>query len=151
MAGGRLEAAKRELTDAIRNLHEESQFAIVVFNSDVEVWQRRLVPANKGNKELAMAYVLSQPARSATASYDALEMAFTFDAEAIFFLSDGAPTSGKFVAPADIVNVISVGNRSRRESIYAIGIAPGLPDSPMEMFMKALAEQNMGQYRRVDE
>jgi hypothetical protein len=151
MAGGRLDAAKRELIDAIRNLHEDSQFAIVVFNSEVEVWQKKLVPANKANKEVAMAYVLSQPARSATASYDALETAFLFDAEAIFFLSDGAPTSGKFVAPGDIINVISVGNRSRRESIYTIGIAPGLPDGPMEWFMKTLAEQNMGQYRRVDE
>jgi hypothetical protein len=151
MAGGRLEAAKRELNDAIRNLNEESQFAIVVFNGDVEVWQRKLAIANKGNKEAAMVYVQSQPARSATASYDALEMAFTYDAEAIFFLSDGAPTSGKFVAPTDIINVISLGNRSRRESIYTIGIAPGLPDSPMEWFMKTLAEQNMGQYRRIDE
>jgi hypothetical protein len=44
-----------------------------------------------------------------------------------------------------------VGNRSRRESIYTIGIAPGPPDGPMEWFMKTLAEQNMGQYRRVDE
>jgi len=151
MAGGRLEAAKRELNDAIRGLNEESQFAIVVFNGDVEVWQRKLAIANKGNKEAAMVYVQSQPARSATASYDALEMAFTYDAEAIFFLSDGAPTSGKFVAPTDIINVISLGNRSRRESIYTIGIAPGLPDSPMEWFMKTLAEQNMGQYRRIDE
>ncbi len=90
-------------------------------------------------------------ARSSTASYDALETAFSFDAEAIFFLSDGEPTSGKYVAPADIVSVISTGNRSRRESIYTIGIAPGLPDGPMEWFMKTLAEQNLGLYRRVDE
>jgi hypothetical protein len=92
-----------------------------------------------------------QPARSSTASFDALEMAFTFDAEAIFFLSDGAPTTGKYIAPVDIINVISLGNRSRRESIYTIGIAPGLPDSPMEWFMKTLAAQNLGQYRRIDE
>ncbi|HTU26134.1 MAG TPA: VWA domain-containing protein [Pirellulales bacterium] len=151
MAGGRLNAAKRELNDAIRNLHEETQFSLVIFNGDVEPWQRRLVPANKGNKEAAIAFVMAQQARSSTASFDALEAAFLFDAEAIYFLSDGEPTTGKVVAPVDIVNLISLGNRSRRESIYSIGLAPGPPDSAMELFMRALAEQNMGQYRRVDE
>jgi VWA domain-containing protein len=146
----RLEAAKRELSDAIRGLNEESQFAIVIFNNSVDVWQHKLVPANALNKRVATAYVQSQMARLNTASYDALEAAFSFDAEAIFFLSDGEPTSGKFVAPVDIINVISVQNRSRRESIYTIGLAPGLPESPLEWFMKTLAEQNAGQYRRVD-
>ncbi len=53
--------------------------------------------------------------------------------------------------PTEIVNVISEGNRSRRESIYTIGIAPGPADGPMEWFMKTLADQNLGLYRRVDE
>ncbi len=74
MAGLRLVAAKRELSEAIHNLRENTQFAIVVFNGEVGVWQRKLVPANQGNKKAAILFVQSQPARSSTASYDALEM-----------------------------------------------------------------------------
>jgi von Willebrand factor type A domain len=147
----RLETAKRELSNAIRNLNEDSQFAIIVFNGIVDVWQRKLMVANEVHKKTAITFVQSQAAHADTASYDALEAAFAFDAEAIFFLSDGAPTSGKIVAPGDIINTITTGNRSRRESIYAIGLAPGPADSPMEWFMKTLAEQNSGVYRRVDE
>ncbi len=147
----RIGAAKRELCDAINNLSENSQFAIVIFNSNVDVWQRRLMPATAANKKAAAYYVQSQAPRLSTASYDALEAAFAFDAEAIFFLSDGDPTSGKYVVPAEIVQVITTGNRSRRESIYTIGLAPGLPESPLEWFMRALAQQNAGTYRRVDQ
>jgi hypothetical protein len=42
-------------------------------------------------------------------------------------------------------------NRPRRESIYTIGIGPGLPGGPLEVFLNALAEQNLGIYRRVDQ
>ena len=87
-----------------------------------------------------------------TASYDALEAAFAFrrrgDLLSVRRRADQRQVS---CAPADIINVITLGNRSRRESIYTIGLAPGLPDSPMEWFMKTLAEQNAGHYRRVDQ
>jgi hypothetical protein len=49
------------------------------------------------------------------------------------------------------VRVITGMNRSKRESIYAIGIAAGMPGSPMDTFLKTLATENYGAYRRVDE
>ena len=149
-AAGRRPSAK--LTDAIGNLHEDTQFAIVVFNGEVDVWQRKLVPANEANKEAAIAYVQSQTARSSTASYDAS--------------GDGVLVRRRghllFVRRrADQRQVCRTGRHrqrhldrttaARRESIYTIGIAPGLADGPMEWFMKTLADQNLGLYRRVDE
>ena len=85
-----------------------------------------------------------------TASYDALEAAFAYDTEAIYFLSDGAPTSGKILAPLDIIAAITTANKVRRITIYTIGVAPGFPGSPTDAFLKTLAEENFGQYRRVD-
>jgi hypothetical protein len=41
-------------------------------------------------------------------------------------------------------------NRARRISVYTIGIAPGPPGGPLDAFMRALAEENLGIYRRVD-
>ncbi len=150
MNGARIETAKRELTRAIGSLPEHAHFGIVVFNGNVSVWQRQLVAATESAKKTAMHYVSAQATHSNTASYDALEAAMEFDTEAIYFLSDGAPYGGKITAPVDIVAAISAANKTRRISIYTIGIGAGIPGGPLDMFLKTLAEQNLGLYRRVD-
>jgi hypothetical protein len=86
-----------------------------------------------------------------TASYDALEAALRFDAEAIYFLTDGAPHGGKVSAPADIVQMITRANYSRRVSINTIGIGVGAAGGLFDEFLSVLAKQNWGVYRRVDE
>ncbi|MBI3836680.1 MAG: VWA domain-containing protein [Planctomycetia bacterium] len=151
MTGQRIMAAKRELIKAIGNLPERASFGIVVFNSSVSVWQKQLVPATQNAKLAAIAYVGSQDTAANTASYDALETAFNFDTEAIYFLSDGAPNGGKIPAPVDIVAAITAINRVRRVSLYTIGIGVGFPGGPLDLFLKTLAEQNLGLYRRVDQ
>lgn len=151
MNNQRLPAAKRELIKAISNLRESVQFAIVVFNTDVKTWQKHLVYATPANKRAASSYIESQNARGTTASYDALETAFGFKAEAIYFLTDGAPHGGKISVPQDIVSAITKGNRVRRESIYTIGIAPGPPGNLFDAFLKSLADENQGIYRRIEQ
>jgi len=150
MSGLKLEAAKRELINAIQALPPHAHFGVVVFNSTVDAWHRELVAADNKNKYGAIAYVASQVAHSNTASYDALEVAMRFDTEAIYFLSDGAPAGGKITAPVDIVAAVSAANKVRRISIYTIGIDAGLPGGPLDEFLKVLAAQNLGVYRRVD-
>jgi hypothetical protein len=150
MGGARIAAAKRELIRAINGLPDYVQFGLVVFNKRTAVWQRQLVPATASNKSAAIGFVNVQPTRATTASFDALEMAFAFDTEAIYFLSDGAPTDGKIVAPADIVTAVTTTNKMRRISLYTIGVGAGFPGSPLDVFLKTLAEQNLGLYRRVD-
>jgi hypothetical protein len=86
-----------------------------------------------------------------TAAYDALQAALCFDVEAIYFLTDGQPTVGRLVTPPAIVAAIGQQNRSRRVSMYAIGIAPGGPGSPLDAFLRTIAEQNFGSYRRVEQ
>jgi hypothetical protein len=151
MAGERLAAAKRELSKAIMGLRENTMFTVLVFNGNVFAWQKRLMPANSASKRLAIAFVDGQQAQSQTSSYNALEMALTFDAEAIFFLTDGAPSSGKIINPPEIVAAISKLNRAKRESIYTIGIGVGPPGGLFDLFLSSLAEQNLGEYRRVDQ
>jgi len=151
MAGPRLAAAKRELVTAIGNLRPNVSFTVVVFNSTVTVWNKQLVPATPVAKKNAAEFVMVQTPSAMTASYDALEAAFTFDAEAIYFLTDGAPHGGKVNNPVDIVNVITKGNRLRRLSIYSIGIGVGPEGGYFDVFLKTLADQNFGTYRRVDQ
>jgi hypothetical protein len=122
----------------------------VVFSGSVDRWERELVPADAKHKRAALAYIKRQSCTGNTASYDALETAFTYDTEAIYFLSDGAPTSGRILAPVDIIEAVTAANHSRRVSIYTIGIAPGYTGSPTDEFLRVLSEKNLGQYRRID-
>jgi len=150
MGGDRIVAAKRELLVAIAGLRESCQFAIVTFNDRASAWQRQLVPATDRNKLAAKTFVDGLGVGGSTASYSALDLAFTFDTEAIYFLSDGAPTTGNIIAPVDIVSAVTATNKIRRISIYTIGVGAGFPGSPLDVFLKTLAEQNLGVYRRVD-
>ncbi len=151
MQGARLMAAKRELLQAIDGLPESTQFSVVAFNAQVHPWQRQLVPANSQMKRAASRFVEMLEALQHTASYDALEAGMRFDTEALYFLTDGAPHGGKVDNPVDIVNLITRENYSRRLSIYTIGIGVGPAGGVFDEFLSALAKQNWGVYRRVDE
>lgn len=151
MRGPKLDAAKNELLQALQALPKEVNFSVVIFNSTVRVWQTSMVPATPEWKQRAANLIAELEATRDTASYDALEAAFALDPEAIFFVSDGAPTSGKVVSQADIVNVISTLNRVRRVSIHTVGI--GTNDTTAAIFgrfMRSLAEPNWGEYRNVE-
>lgn len=151
MAGGRLAAAQRELMGTITRLPTDSYFGIVVFNSRVVSWQKQLVRATQENKDAATRFVGGLVAREETGTYDALAAAFNYDAEAIYLLTDGAPTTGRITIPAEIVATISRGNLARRLSIYTIGIGVGPPGNVFDQFLSDLAKCNYGQYRRVDQ
>ena len=151
MRGRRIEAAKRELVNAINALPEGVYFNVLPFNVRVGSWQRKLVVASPENKQKAAGFVLQQDLGPATASYDALEAALEFDAESIYFLTDGAPHGGKVNQPAEIVDVLTRLNHTRRVTINSIGIDVGPAGNLFDTFLKTLAEQNYGEYRRVDE
>jgi len=151
MMGPRLAAAKRELLQAVDGLSDDTQFSIVAFNSQVYPWQKQLVPANATMKQAAARWINMLEANATTASYDALETGLRFDAEAIFFLTDGEPHGGKVSSPPDIVTLITRENYTRRLSIYTIGIGAGPAGGIFDEFLGALARQNWGTYRRVDQ
>ena len=152
MAGARITASKRELLSALNALPQDCEFTIVVFNQAVKVWRPPyLVRATPAAKQDAARFVTGLNARGMTSAYDALEAAFNFDVEAVYFLTDGEPTSGKIVFPPAIVAAVSQANHYRRVSLYAIGIAPGVPGGPLDSFLQTIAAENYGEYRRVDQ
>ncbi len=151
MAGPRLAMAQRELTSVVSSLPEDASLGLVAFSTQVWPWRNDLAVATRVKKQDAYRFINRLSARGRTATYDALEVAFHYDAEAIYLLSDGDPNHGKIVKPAAIIMAISGANRGRRISIYTIGIAPGAAEGANELFMKTLAEQNFGLYKRVDQ
>jgi hypothetical protein len=150
MGGGKLDAAKRELIETLFGLPDETYFSLVTFSSGVNVWQRELAPATLANKRRAQAYVMAQRPGGGTATYSALHSGLQFDAEAIYFLSDGAPTMGRFVKPTEILEAVGQENRYRRMSIYAIGIGTGGRGTDFDTFMETLAKENAGAFRAVE-
>jgi hypothetical protein len=152
LQGGRMGAAKRELLQALDGLTDDAQFSVLAFNGDVYAWRKQLMPANAAMKEAAEHWVATLETAHSTASYDALEAGLQFDAEAIFFLTDGVPQGGNINNPADIVALVTRGNSAKRMSIYTIGIGVAGPQGgAIEQFLTTLAKQNWGVYRRVDQ
>jgi len=149
MTGQRLAAAKRELIQTIDGLSGDTHFNVIAFNSRVNVWQRKLMKADRPAKEAAANWILSQDANASTATYDALETALHNDAEAIYLLTDGVPHGGKIDSPPDIVGAVARLNRGKRMSIYTIGIGVGAVAQSFDQFLEELAKQNWGAYRRV--
>ena len=144
MQGAPLDAAKRELESAIFGLPDATLFTVLFFNSGVGPWRPQLVPATEPNKRAAAAFVNQLPAEGGTATSDALEAAFTFDTEAIFFLSDGAPSAGRIVDPRGIVDHVTRLNQGRYVSVNTISIMGGAA------FLEELAKANHGSFRAVD-
>jgi len=151
MHGAKITAAKTELVRAVKELPKEVFFDVIAFDNTVRVWQPELVPATDPLKRIAVNVVLDQTLKFNTASYDALEAAFTLYPETIYFLSDGAPHGGKTDDPKEIISTISGMNRVRRVSIHSIGIDTGDPKTDIfGRFMKELAEANWGVYKPVN-
>jgi len=150
MEGVRLETAKRELLQAIDGLPANTEFAVVAYHSRARAWQQQLQLASLPAKEDAAKFVTGLRAMGKTASYDALAAAFGYDAEAMYFLSDGVPTTGRIIDPPKILQAIEKLNRGRYLSIYTIGIHAGAEGADFVQFLKLLAEQNSGQYREVN-
>ena len=141
-----METAKRELVSAIHTLDPLVAFTVVSFSDAARAWQPQLVAAGDDAKRSASAYVSALVAAGKTASFDALDTAFRYDAEAIFFLSDGKPTAGRIIDPAQIIRFVAEANKNRRLSLHTIGI---MPDNGLAQFLQVLAAANNGAYRHV--
>lgn len=64
---------------------------------------------------------------------------YKVDVDTIYFLSDGRPTVGDFIDPADILREVKAANELRKVRIHTLAIGEFEKD-----FMKQIAEQNNG-------
>ena len=144
----RLTRAKLELIKVIRELPEETEFALMFYETNVRFWRKELVLANQENKLEAIAFVRRLGFGDRTNTYGALRGSLTFDddLETVFMLTDGKPTIGATVQPAKILEDILGRNRFRNLNYNTIGIAV---NPATEAFLKQLAVGSGGEYRRA--
>jgi Mg-chelatase subunit ChlD len=144
----RLARAKLELIKVIRELPEETEFAIMFYETNVRIWRKSLVTATESNKLEAINFVRRLGFGDRTNTYGALRQALTFDKdlETVFLLTDGQPTIGETVEPQKILVDILGRNRFRHLNFNTIGIAVN-PNT--EAFLRQLATGTGGEYRRA--
>lgn len=144
VSGGeiRMEQAKRELSRVLSALGKDVQVNLIFFDDKIDYWQRQLIPV-KPNLSRALGLVAGLQPRGRTNIYDALEIAFQHaTVDTIYLLSDGEPTDGKFVFPADVLREVKRLNRTRRIALHTISFGES-------EFMRRLAAQNDGLYVEV--
>jgi len=153
----RMISAKIELVGAINSLKSYMQFVVMFFNSNTHMWKKYLTPATKFNKRECIKYIKGRQPAGGTASHTALIDIFALNdnLETIYFVSDGQPTVGLFIKPEEILREVKKINRYRKVIIHTIGVytpGGGAKGSvgKLEGFMKDLANQNEGFYKRVD-
>lgn len=145
----RLHSAKRELIVALEELAPETEFAIMLFDTEVQSWRSELLLATEENKRKAIEFVKQIRWGDRTNTYGVLSEALQFDdqLEAVFILTDGHPTAGAIQQPKAIIRDIVRRNRMRHLKFNTIGVGV---NPATGNFLKTLADETGGEYRRVD-
>jgi len=149
----KIEVAKSELTRVIRSLPDDAIFGFIVFASTAKLYGEGMVPATPANRKRALGWVDALTTKAATNIYDTLELCFQVGMpgspvksrvrpDTIFFVSDGAPTAGKFTDGNTILEHVRRWNERRHLKIHAIGVGE---DHDVD-FLRKLAVANGGHY-----
>ena len=141
--GSRLDTAVSETLGAVGRLKAQDRINVILFESGIHPWQKKLVPLSASNRADLESHLRRRKPAGSTNLYDALELALTDkQVDTIFVLSDGSPTSGKYVAMPDILRAVRRLNQARRIAIHCVSVGM---DSTL---LKKLAAANAGQYVR---
>jgi len=140
----KIEVAREELGRALRGLRDGVQFNLIPFDSRVQRYRDCLTEMSEEVRADALDFVASLKPGGMTNVYDSLMTALEDPkVNTVYFLSDGAPTNGKVVDPAEILRHVREANEIRKVKIHTIGfhLAPEAED-----LMRKLAEENYGTF-----
>jgi HEAT repeat protein len=140
----RLDGAKQQLTSVIEALPADCHVNLVRFAAKVEAVWEQLRPANAENKQDLLKQVKRFVVEGGTNLFDAIELAYKDpEVDTIYLLTDGEPTTGRFVATEDILDEVLRWNRQRQIVIHCIAIGT---DAEL---LKRLAQETGGTYKQV--
>jgi hypothetical protein len=151
--GTRMDILKIELAHVvITMLPDDAKFNLIAYSGQVYPWKKRLTKASKSSRKAALDFVKKMEPLGRTNTHDALELAFSDSSvDTIYFLSDGAPTTGKYVYPEEILTAVRRWNRGRNVTIHTIGLIVGKymneEHGRLKSFLTKLAAENGGECR----
>lgn len=157
MWGPKMEAARKEVGEAVKGLRSGQRFGVVLFNERVWTWREDLVPASPAMKWAFARTIPEFPTKSYTNIHDSLEHAFGWAGEGrwpaadppgldeIFFLTDGLPNRGRSRDPDAIAAAVRGWNARARLRLHCVAVG----ERPAEDLLRRLAEENGGRFVRV--
>ncbi len=143
-SGSKLQVARYELQKAIDQLSDAARFNIVYFNGTVRIYRENgMLTASKKDKAQVTNWLRYRiRALGGTRMFDALARGLSEDADTIYFLTDGTPTSGYLTDPADILREITSRNQQRNMHIHVIAVGQQVDGN----FLRQLAVRNRGSF-----
>lgn len=151
-----IDYAKAKLLQSINGLDQSQQFQIVSYTLVPTVMRLRadqsasapLYRATGANLTLAKQWVNSLVATGGTKHRPALQEAFRFKPDVIFFLTD-ADSDG--LSPREIWEIKTLWNKLANTQIHCIKFGKGADLQPVEAnFMRKLASDSRGSYSYLD-
>ena len=151
MQGEKIQQAKKALKFIVNALHPEDNFGILQFNTDVDPFKSKVVPANAENKKAALAFIDDLEARGGTNIGDALHMGLSMLNEEstrpayVLMMTDGEPTVGE----QDVNKLVASASSKRDVRVFDFGVGYDVNTK----LLNKLAENHHGtsQYISPDE
>jgi uncharacterized protein YegL len=156
----RLDAAMRELLRAAKSLRRDASYTVVIYSGHAEALLGEELERAKPERHARLTEELTRLGpEGQTNIYEALDLALRMAgvhpdcapgaaaADAIYLLTDGAPTDakGNLEDPERTLAAVREWNALRRVAIHAIGIGA----EHNSTFLRQLAEENGGSYFAV--
>ncbi|MBM4015480.1 MAG: VWA domain-containing protein [Planctomycetes bacterium] len=137
----KLEVAKDEVEQLVARLEPGSSLNLLFFADAVRRWKPRLARLDQRAIREASGFVRAQRAGGATNLFDALRLALEDpEIDAVYILSDGEPTAGRYVHPAAVRAQVRHLNAAERVRIHAVSIGG------QSALLRHLSEDSGGSY-----
>jgi hypothetical protein len=147
--------ARVEAVRALRGLPDGARFNVVAYNDEAKAFSHRRVKASRSSRRRAEKWILKQEATGLTNIWDALRVAFSDHLAAhaprsafedlrdtIVFLTDGAPTRGRFQDGPSLGTLVQEWNAAAGTVVDCVGIGK---DQDREL-LRRLAHDAHGMY-----
>lgn len=149
----KIEIVRAELLRALDQLQPHFRFNVLTYHSTTTPWRGRgrlqLHPATSTSLKSAGEFARKIQVDSGTNIHDSLSQALEIpEVETVYLLSDGVPSRGG--GPAAIERRVEALNYLRGARIIAYGFSAEERGAFDEEFMKRLARENWGWYRRLN-
>ncbi|MCE9638363.1 MAG: VWA domain-containing protein [Planctomycetes bacterium] len=149
----KIDVARRELQQAIRNLPDGASFNVIGYGTNTKTYAAKLVAATADERNKGCTWVEKLDLEGSTNLGGALIEAFQSlaggpnakdieIADTLVVLTDGVPNCGPIAKPDDVLNEIRRLNSRKSVKIHTVYLG----SEGDAAFMKALATQNGGQF-----
>ncbi|MBX3464189.1 MAG: VWA domain-containing protein [Planctomycetes bacterium] len=137
----RLDEARRQLLRVLQALPAKAKANVVAFATDAQGFADGLQPIDERRRKALTTWVEALEPRGATNVHAALQRAFADpEADTIFLLTDGQPSSGTIVAPELLLREVRRWNAGRNLRIHTVALG-GRSD-----FLERLASESGGRH-----